>query len=201
METELKRQKLLTTAQSLFFKHGFRRISIEEICREADVSKVTFYKYFKDKNDLIRSIIIRLYDQGLSQYSSIMQSGDSYPEKVKALIQLKLDQAEFMGQEFIHELIRHADPEITGLLDDLRIKNTEIWMNDFADAQRSGDVRSGIHPEFIVYFINRMSEMSGDERLLKYYSTPRDLIREMMEFFFYGTLVRPENGWGGGAGA
>jgi AcrR family transcriptional regulator len=194
METDVKREKLLVTGKSLFFKHGFKRVSIEEICKEADVSKVTFYKHFKDKNDLIRSILRATFDEGMTRYRSIMQSDDPFPEKVRALIRMKLEQSESFGQEFIHELFMHAGPEITGLMDELRSRNTEVWMNDFADAQRSGDMRSGIHPEFIVYFINRMSEMSGDENLLKYYASPRDLVREMMEFFFYGALARPENG-------
>jgi AcrR family transcriptional regulator len=194
MEPDSKREKLLFTGQALFFKHGFRRISIEEICKEADVSKVTFYKHFKDKQDLIRSILLRLYEDGHGRYRAIVQSDDPYPEKVKALIRLKLEQSELVSAEALKDLMRQADPDLTLLMNDLRIRNTETWMNDFAAAQRSGDIRAGIHPEFIVYFINRMSEMACDESLLRYYPSPRDLIREMMEFFFYGTLARPENG-------
>ena len=48
-----KKQQLVETGKKLFLKHGVKRISIEEICRESEVSKVTFYKYFKNKQALI----------------------------------------------------------------------------------------------------------------------------------------------------
>ena len=40
-----KQQHLLTTAETLFRSHGIRRITVEEICQKAGVSKATFYKW------------------------------------------------------------------------------------------------------------------------------------------------------------
>ena len=43
--TKLKSKKqleLLKIARELFWKHGFKRVSIEEICQKASVSKMTF---------------------------------------------------------------------------------------------------------------------------------------------------------------
>lgn len=44
-----KQRELIETAAQLFFKHGFKRVTVEEICRTAKVSKVTFYRYFAAK--------------------------------------------------------------------------------------------------------------------------------------------------------
>jgi AcrR family transcriptional regulator len=190
METDPKRDKLLSTAQSLFMKHGTRRISIEEICREADVSKMTFYKHFKDKNELIRSILLQQFESSMSRYRAILASPVTYPEKIKAIIDLKMEQSEYLGHEFIHDLYRNADPEIAALVGDLMRKHTDIWMADFADAQAAGDIRSEIRPEFILYFMDRMTEMALDENLRKHYPSTRELLLEMMNFFFYGILAR-----------
>jgi AcrR family transcriptional regulator len=40
----LKLARIASTAEKLFMKFGIRRVSVEEICREASVSKMTFYK-------------------------------------------------------------------------------------------------------------------------------------------------------------
>jgi len=44
-----KREQILTTGKELFWKFGFKRVTIEEICKEAGVSKMTYYKFFTTK--------------------------------------------------------------------------------------------------------------------------------------------------------
>ena len=51
-----KREQLLQTGEALFVKHGMRRVTVEEICRQAGVSKPTFYRYFENKAALARRI-------------------------------------------------------------------------------------------------------------------------------------------------
>ena len=61
-------------------------------------------------------------------------------------------------------------------------------LEDYLKAQKSGDVRPDIKPEFILYFLNYMFEMVRDEQLAKLYDSPQSLIMELVSFFFYGIL-------------
>ena len=61
---------------------------------------------------------------------------------------------------------------------------------DYIEAQKRGDIRPDIKPEFIMYFINHMVTMAEDEHLLSQYRRPQDLIMELTNFFFYGVLPR-----------
>ena len=65
-------------------------------------------------------------------------------------------------------------------------------VDDFIKAQKAGDVRKNIHPQFILYLFNRLLQMTEDEQLLKLYASPQDLIMEMTNFYFYGILGRHE---------
>lgn len=47
------REKLLTKSLELFGKHGFERVSIEQITKACNVSKGTFYTHFPSKYDVI----------------------------------------------------------------------------------------------------------------------------------------------------
>jgi len=40
-----KYNQIIDTSKKLFWKYGIKRVTIEEICREAGVSKMTFYKH------------------------------------------------------------------------------------------------------------------------------------------------------------
>ena len=44
-----KKEQILKTGKELFWKYGFKLVTIEEICKEAGVSKMTYYKYFTNK--------------------------------------------------------------------------------------------------------------------------------------------------------
>jgi TetR/AcrR family transcriptional regulator len=50
---EEQRRRILGAAVDLFRQQGSRGISISQLCAAADVSRPTFYKCFKDKEDLI----------------------------------------------------------------------------------------------------------------------------------------------------
>lgn len=53
-----KYTKILDTALGLFEKNGTHLVSIDEIVKGAGVAKGTFYLYFKDRYDLISTLII-----------------------------------------------------------------------------------------------------------------------------------------------
>ncbi len=59
-QKEEKKQSLLQSARELFLEKGPGKTSVDEIVRRANVAKGTFYLYFKDKNDLLQSVVDRI---------------------------------------------------------------------------------------------------------------------------------------------
>lgn len=53
-KTELSvRERILKTAQRLFYRDGFRAVGIDTIIAEAEVAKMSLYRHFPSKDDLI----------------------------------------------------------------------------------------------------------------------------------------------------
>lgn len=50
------REKIINTAWKLFYEEGFGETTINDILREADISKGTFYYYFRSKDDLLSTL-------------------------------------------------------------------------------------------------------------------------------------------------
>jgi len=44
--------------------------------------------------------------------------------------------------------------------------------------------------DFILHFINKIPELISDPLLAQKYASPQQLIREFLEFFFYGLIPR-----------
>ena len=53
---EITREKIINTAWKLFYEEGFGETTINDILREADISKGTFYYYFRSKDDLLGTL-------------------------------------------------------------------------------------------------------------------------------------------------
>lgn len=70
-----KEQRLLDASLELFLDNGFNNVSIDQICKKAQIAKGTFYLYFKDKDDILQGvlnreskiIIINLFTQTIKQ--------------------------------------------------------------------------------------------------------------------------------------
>jgi AcrR family transcriptional regulator len=185
-----KLREILIAAKELFWKYGFKRVTIEEVCREAQVSKMTFYKHFKNKMELIKYLLNFIYDASLKTYREIMDSDLPFKDKVKKTLDLKMEQSQNISNEFMNDYIRHADPEMLQFLNEIKTKNLTMIVNDYSEAQKRGDIRNDIKPEFILYFLNHMFEMIKDDKLEKMYPNPQDMIMEVTNFFFYGVLPR-----------
>ena len=55
-----KREALLTTAAELFSRQGYRAVGIDTLLAEAGVAKMTLYKQFGSKEELIAAVLERL---------------------------------------------------------------------------------------------------------------------------------------------
>lgn len=52
-----KRQRFFDAAEPLFQRFGFRKTTVEDVCRSAGMSKRTFYELFRDKRDLLQQLV------------------------------------------------------------------------------------------------------------------------------------------------
>ena len=183
-----KLQAILDAGKSLFWKHGIKRVSIEEICQVAGVSKMTFYNYFSNKSALAKHIIEEITEEGIKNYKNIINSDISYDQKVKKMIQAKMTNSTDISQELFLDLYKYRDKEIYSTIEAIKNRVFNIYLDDFRIAQKSGDIRSDIKPEFILFFLNRITEMMTDQELVSMYPDPQHLIAEITNIFFYGIM-------------
>ncbi len=54
---EDKKLEIIERATSVYMRNGIKSVTMEDLARELGISKKTIYKYFEDKNHLVRSII------------------------------------------------------------------------------------------------------------------------------------------------
>lgn len=51
-QSEIKYNRLMEKAEELFISLGYKGVSMDQIAKEAGISKMTIYKYFSSKEEL-----------------------------------------------------------------------------------------------------------------------------------------------------
>ena len=112
------RERVLDTADRLFYREGIRAVGIDRIIAEADVAKMTLYAHFASKDDLILEVLARREQAVLEFFRVAMEKHDkrSKTSLLAFFAALKdlLASAEFRGCAFANAAIELADPSHPG---------------------------------------------------------------------------------------
>ena len=182
-----KQQALVETAEFLFRKFGFKRVTVNEICDKAGVSKMTFYKYFKNKKDLVKTMLSIWIGDGFRYLDEISARDIDITEKVRLLLEYKLEATKKMGPKFIHELLT-GQTGFESFLEETRQERYRRFLAFLTDAQQKGEMSPNLRPEFIMIALDKIAELSRDENVISLYPDFIEMTREIFDFMFYGLV-------------
>ena len=85
-----KVDSIVQNARKLFVHKGYHKVTMESVAQYANVSKVTLYKYFKDKQALYEYLLVDIIRKEQIELFEIIDSRSPYKEKVLLMIKLIL---------------------------------------------------------------------------------------------------------------
>jgi AcrR family transcriptional regulator len=65
------RERLLAVATDLFYRHGIRAVGVESIAEAAGTNKMTLYRHFASKDELVAEYLRRLADKASSSWDKL----------------------------------------------------------------------------------------------------------------------------------
>ena len=67
------RERILRKAHDLFYAEGLRATGIDRVIAEAGVTKVTFYRHFPSKNDLILTYLNLRHERWMKWFTEALE--------------------------------------------------------------------------------------------------------------------------------
>ena len=150
---------------------------------------MTYYRFYPNKIELAKSVFENVVNEGIQRFRDIMRADIPPSEKVRQFISLKYDGTNNLSQEFLQDFYEHSDTELSLYVDRKVNQSWEEVLADFRMAQEKGWFRKDLKPEFLFYIVNKMD--FADKELMKLFSSPQEMVMEMITFFMYGMLPRP----------
>lgn len=66
------RDRILQTAHDLFYQDGIRATGVDRVIAASGVAKLTFYRHFPSKNDLIRAYLAHRHERWMSWFQAAL---------------------------------------------------------------------------------------------------------------------------------
>lgn len=112
------RRRIVETADRLFYEAGIRAVGIDRIIAEAGVAKMSLYKHFPSKDDLILAVlehreqtVLAFFEERMSQHRRRIKD----PLRVFfAALRDWVETPSFRGCAFINASVELTDPEHPG---------------------------------------------------------------------------------------
>jgi AcrR family transcriptional regulator len=140
LQAKQTKEKIRQTAFDLILESSFDKVSINQICKKAEVTKGAFYHHYKSKSD----IVIEMYEVNVLSklnLSEIVESSKTSFEKIHDSILTYLhllfaDSHAFVRQVLIHEITTDESVFLTE-----GVKTYDILRNIIEEGQYNKEIR------------------------------------------------------------
>lgn len=181
-----RREIIIAAAKTLFWKHGFRRVSVEEICEKSEISKMTFYRYFPNKIELAKTVFSNAVTEGYRHFQSIMNENSTAENKIHKILLMKFEGTNEISMEFLTDFYSGKE---AGLNDYVKTLTNEIWQDIISDlriAQHNGIFRQDLNLEFFFYISQKIMDLLNDPKISGLFNSPQEMIMETAKLLMYG---------------
>lgn len=98
------RERILLTAHELFYREGIRATGIDRLILEAGVTKVTFYRHFPSKNDLICAFLEHRHRRWMDWFVEALGRHGSGVDALSSALAEWFNDPGFRGCAFINSV-------------------------------------------------------------------------------------------------
>lgn len=187
--TNQKSEVIRRTALRLFQVHGFKKVTIREIAREADVSQVTIYNYFGSKDGLVRDVVRNSMLDTVARFQELLAEDRPFLEKLEDIVLRKTEAVSQYRGELVQKVVSD-DPEMQGFIEGVYDREIKpMIISFFNEGKRQGYVNPGLSEEAILTYteILRYGLMAKPELMAAPHKSS-GLVQDFMALYLYGLM-------------
>ncbi|MFT6204440.1 MAG: AcrR family transcriptional regulator [Spirosomataceae bacterium] len=161
METK---ERILATAEELFFRFGIRSVTMDDIAKALGISKKTIYNHFKDKDEIVEEVTETALQKDKNECEQIyLQATDAIDEIMKST-QLMRDMVENMHPGVLFDLQKYYPKAWKRYLNH-RNGFIEIVLRNLKKGKEAGLYQEGIDAEILARFRVASIDSAFDESI------------------------------------
>jgi TetR/AcrR family transcriptional regulator, cholesterol catabolism regulator len=177
--------KIAHKAKELFMRYGFKAVSVDDISKQAGISKKTLYENFTDKDDLVIQAM-NLVDADMEHKEAAIRKSSS--NAIEEAIGHMLSMEEYLGKMnptcFVD--LQKYYPTALDKFEEDKTRIVESIKDNIKRGIKEGNYRKGLDIDFCawhrfqsIFYMLQHPEFSKNFNMVKAQT-------EMMQYFMYG---------------
>ncbi|MBW9147183.1 TetR/AcrR family transcriptional regulator [Clostridium sp. CM028] len=185
IRTNKKKLSIVNAANGLFKEKGFVNVNIKEIASQANVSQVSIYNYFGNKDALVAECVNSLMGDVLEAARKLLYTDMNFKEKIlKALSLCSNYISKSLSEYFTLEALN--DKVLIKLITESVNKNKFELFRDYIEVGKDdGTIDKTIPTDTIMRFIEIISIAESN---VNYSKVSDKYIQDMQTLMFYGII-------------
>ena len=137
------KDRIIEKAGELFFQYGIKNISMDELASSLGMSKRTIYENFKDKEDILRSLILNLVEERNNVFNDFLDKGLNVIEVFINVIEIQ-KKMPVSNAKFLQDIYKYY-PKISKLMQENIEKNNEFLQQFLLKGIEQGYIREDLN--------------------------------------------------------
>ncbi len=184
------REKILLSALALFSERGISKTSMNEVAFRAGVTRVTVYRYFSEKKELVRAAFLRVEQVFQKALADLEQDPSADWESVLNQIGEDLSALPSSDVSARSDELKRLYPDIYASIQEVRVATLNGIFNHLsALAEFQGVLRPGLNRSIVeAVFWELAINVFDNPRFKSFRLSDAELYHAMADILLYGVL-------------
>jgi AcrR family transcriptional regulator len=145
------RKRIIAAARRIFFTHGLRGVTMDDLAAELGMSKKTLYAHFSSKTALVEAILLAKFLDVESEMERITaECSTDFPGTLQQVLAHVQRQTGEIKAPFLRDIGREA-PDLFKLVETRRRDLIQRYFRKLlSEGRRTGIIREDIPPELVI---------------------------------------------------
>ncbi len=188
-------QRIISHARRVFMERGFRRVTIEELCAGIAMSKRTFYKSFKNRDELVRAVLLNAAAPDVLAMVSNLTSDVPVPQILHKHFELIINGFfRNITLPFLNDL-QTLMPELWTEIEERRTVIIELLAALIKRGQGEGAINPNLDPAHFSKVVDAiLRALANPQAAMSMGLSLQQVAATMRSFILEGVLIPPAKG-------
>lgn len=146
VQTREVREALLDATDQLLARHGYKKMTIDDLAREVGIGKGSVYLHFSSKEEIALSHIDRIVERVMEQLKTIAEKDISAEERLRRMlltrVLLRFESVQHYTQS-LNDLLADLRPKLLARRKEYFQQEAKIFAFVIAEGQKKNELQNG----------------------------------------------------------
>jgi len=147
------KERIIAKAGDLFFQYGIKSVSMDELASSLGISKRTIYENFKDKEEILSSLLVSLRDERRKVFDSLISDKNNVVEIFIKIIEIQ-QSTPICNVKFFEDIQKYY-PQANRNIEADKEKNKEFLVKFLQKGIEEGYIREDLNVEVTAFLVEQ----------------------------------------------